>query len=879
MHFQYNTFTLPPLIAAGISTVVTIYAGRLRARRAAAALSILGMAAAIWSFGYALEIAGADLATKAFWGQIQYFGITAVPLGWLAFALQYSGRDRMLTRRNLIILAALPVATLLLTLTNDLHHLIWQSIDLNTSGPFVVLDVTHGIAFWVYWVYSQILILSGVVLVFRTLLSAERLYRRQAVVLIVAVLTPWIGNILYILDLSPIDLTPLAFSASAAAIALGLFQLRLLYLAPIAREAVVEDMSDAMIVIDPQGYTVDLNPAAEQLIGLPASQIVGQPIDKVLKDWPALFDRNRELSTVRTELSIGHVPDSRLYELRVSELQNRGGIATERVITLRDITERKRAEQALARQTARLATLNQLSHEIVATLDTDQVYSAAHHAVEQLMLIEAFFIALFDEEQQTIEDVYLFDRDQRWPNERTALGERRLIAEILCTGESLWLKDTAADPSSANSYVPFGSLEISRSVISVPLKSGGRTIGVMSAQHYQPNIYTQTDLDILATLANQVATAIDNARLVQSLRLQAAALDATANAMVMTDRNGLVRWTNPAFTTLTGYTAEEISGQTLRLLKSGQHTQAFYRQLWDTITAGRTWQGELYNRRKDGSLYVEEQTITPIRNEQGEIFRFIAVKQDVTELITTRDTALEMNRLKTQLLTRVSHDLRTPLGAILGYAELMDYGSFGSLTEQQKKILAEIMSSVNDLIELVNELLDEAQLEARVIKLEIEPFMPRALLNKVETSMAVLARNKGLTLTGTISSDLPAVLMGDEARLQQVLINLIGNAIKFTEAGDVKVHFDVHDSTSWAIAVSDTGPGIAKEAQDYIFEPFRRIENSAGHHQRGTGLGLSIAKHLTQLMGGKITLDSDLGLGSTFTLILPQVEVLQQADL
>lgn len=167
MIYQYSVAILPLTLAALISMGVAWYVWQLRARRGALALAVLGIAAAIWSLGYALEIAGADLPTKLFWGKFQYFGIGIVPLGWFLFAWQYTGRYSHPTRRAIAWLSVIPVVTILLALTMEAHGLVWRDYRLINSGNLLTLDIEHGPWFWVYWVYAQLLVLAGTVLIIR----------------------------------------------------------------------------------------------------------------------------------------------------------------------------------------------------------------------------------------------------------------------------------------------------------------------------------------------------------------------------------------------------------------------------------------------------------------------------------------------------------------------------------------------------------------------------------------------------------------------------------------------------------------------------------------------------------------------------------------
>jgi len=230
---------------------------------------------------------------------------------------------------------------------------------------------------------------------------------------------------------------------------------------------------------------------------------------------------------------------------------------------------------------------------------------------------------------------------------------------------------------------------------------------------------------------------------------------------------------------------------------------------------------------------------------------------------------LEASRVKSQLLSRVSHELRTPLGGVLGFAELLQFNAFGALNEKQKSAVENIIASTNYLTNMVNDLLDEAQMESRSLLLNNAYFNPADMLEAARAPMAVLAERKGLTLTSEISPDLPSELYGDTKRLQQIIINLVGNAIKFTKTGEVRVTLERPAPARWAIMVSDTGVGIPSSEHASIFEPFRQVNNSITRENRGSGLGLAITKQLVELMGGQISIESEIGKGSLFVISLP----------
>ena len=231
--------------------------------------------------------------------------------------------------------------------------------------------------------------------------------------------------------------------------------------------------------------------------------------------------------------------------------------------------------------------------------------------------------------------------------------------------------------------------------------------------------------------------------------------------------------------------------------------------------------------------------------------------------------AVEADRLKGLLLSNVSHELRTPLSAIRGYAELLSEEAYGSINKEQKTTFQRILINTTQLQGMVNNLLDRAQIEQGKITFRNSQFAPAALIESTHSALNILARTKGLELTGEIAPDVPATLMGDVLRLQQILFNLTSNALKFTEHGSVQARIFLPDASHWALQVSDTGIGIAAEAQADVFKSFWQADSSATRQYRGSGLGLSIVKELADLMGAEITLTSLPGRGSTFTVIFP----------
>lgn len=350
MHLQYTPYELPVVIAATI-TIALAFAGWHRRRApGATAFAVLMLAVSQWSLGYALELASADLQSKIFWANFKYLGVVSAPTAWLIFVLQYTNQATWLTRRNLMLMAIEPFAILLLVWTDEAHGLIRGNVALNPPGEVSLLNFNRGPVFWLNVAYSYWMLLLGTFLLVQALVRSPNLYRGQARSLLMSALAPWTGNILYNFGLSPfphLDLTPFAFVVSGVALIWGVFRFGLLDIVPVARDAVIESMSDAVMVLDEQSRIIDLNPAAERIIGYPIREVFGRPAAQVLAQWPDLLERYGDAINVRAEIVLHAGVQQLHFELCISPLHDRRGRLIGRLVVLGDITERKQAEEAL----------------------------------------------------------------------------------------------------------------------------------------------------------------------------------------------------------------------------------------------------------------------------------------------------------------------------------------------------------------------------------------------------------------------------------------------------------------------------------------------------------------------------------------------------
>jgi PAS domain S-box-containing protein len=595
MTWQFNPFAIPALIAAAISLSILIIAWRRRSTPGARPFIAMMCTVTWWCSFNALQLSGGDYFTQLLFADIQYIAVTLLPIGWVLFALEYTGNNTWVTRRNVILLLIYPVIALIIIATDPWHHLMWSNIPsaLEWNGSFYVLKLQQGINFWGIVGYSYIWIMLGTVAIIVHLVRSQGFFRRQSQVLLLGVLAPFVSNMLFIFNISPVpnvDFTPLAFTVSGVAFAWAMFNYRMLDLTPIANDVVVHNLRDAVFMLDERGRVVNLNPSALGLLNPSAGEIFGQTMETLLGEREDLLELYRQSATTPedekiTEIMLGTSDASRYFEVRLSPLRDRGGKFIGRLLTLRDVTERKLSE--------------------------------------------------------------------------------------------------------------------------------------------------------------------------------------------------------------------------------------------------------------------------------------IAMQQ-------AREAAESANKAKSAFLASMSHEIRTPMNAVIGMSGLL---LDTNLSAEQRDFAETIRSSGDALLSIINDILDFSKIEAGRMDVEAQAFELRACVESALDVVTARALEKNIETAYIFEEDVPPAIVGDSARLRQVIINLLSNAVKFTEKGEVVLSVTVEEKTPQGVVlkfqVRDTGIGLSKENIERLFQPFVQADSSTTRKYGGTGLGLAISRRLVELMGGSMQVESEgLGQGSTFSFTI-----------
>jgi len=371
MQWVYTPYMLPLLFSAAVSGLLGIYLAGRRTAPGARPFAISLLAVTAWSIFYILEI-GSQLQTdKVFWSGFEYFGIATIPVTWLIFTIQYSGHGGWLKPLKTILLFLIPLATVVLFWTNDTHHLVWSSVALDTSEPFSTLAVTYGFWFWIFLAYAYTLLAAGSFLILQSLKHTAQWYSRQVASLMIGILVPWVGNLLYVSKISPIpylDLTPVAFSLSGLVLLWGVFRFWLFDLVPVARAAVVDSMGDGVLVFDERDRLVDINPSAAQLLGVEPSAVIRQKVDFVLARFPNLGENYPGSSEKHLDFSINDGEAARYFDVRISPLNDTYRHLKGRSLIFHEITEKRLAEQELEKShSVLLATFDATADGIMVT--------------------------------------------------------------------------------------------------------------------------------------------------------------------------------------------------------------------------------------------------------------------------------------------------------------------------------------------------------------------------------------------------------------------------------------------------------------------------------------------------------------------------------
>jgi len=603
--------------------------------------------------------------------------------------------------------------------------------------------------------------------------------------------------------------------------------------------SLIENAQDTITIVNGDGTIRYASPSVEQVLGYKPEESIGKNIAEFIHPEDAsdvstviTYAGQNPGNTLSAEYRVKHKDNSwRIFEGKGKSFLDEAGV-TGVVINARDITERKLADKAVRESEERYRSLVEGVRDVIFTLSTDGRITSLNPVFETITgwsrndWVGKPFAPIINPDDLPVA-MEIFQRVLQ--GELSKIYELRILSK---SGEYL-IGEFATTPIIKDEKV-IGVLGIARDITERKQKE-------------------------------------------EALKKLSTAVQQTADSVIIVNKDDLIEYVNPAFEKLTGYTSEEAVGKTPGILKSGEHDKKFYKKLHETIHAGRVFRAEIINKKKNGEIYLVASTITPIIDTQGSITHFVSTEKDITEDKKAEELRLENERLayasksKSDFLATMSHELRTPLNSIIGFSELLKQKIFGELNEKQERHVDNILISGKFLLSLIDDILDLTKIEVGKMDLVIEMFEISNAINEVSTLIKEESKKNNIVFKKELDPQLDFI-EADKRKFKQILFNLLDNAIKFSkpEGGTVTITAK-KEGDMVRFSISDTGIGIKEEDMSKLFKKFQQIDSGITRKYGGPGLGLVISKELVELLGGKITVKSKYGEGSTFTFSMPIV--------
>lgn len=656
-------------------------------------------------------------------------------------------------------------------------------------------------------------------------------------------------------------------------------------------QAIIQASALAIIVADPEGIVQVWNPAAERLFGWSAAEAIGRfnpiipanQIEQFYQDHRrVLHGEAEEPSEIRRQRK-----DGRPIDLLVSRaaLYDEHGQPTGAVAMLADITERKRAETAEREQRALAEALRDTAAALSSTLNFDEVLDRILENVGKIVPYDNASVSLI--EGRTARFARM--RGYVVPGTEAEIMTYRFSLD---TTEDLHYSETTGQPviisdvAHYSDWLPIPGRAWIQSHLSAPIHIKGQAVGYLSLESATPGFFTAQHARHLQSFAAQVAVAVENAQLYQQIRRYAeeletrvlertaeldrerqrlrAILDTAGEGIFFTDRRGIIEYINPAMERLTGYSSAEVLGHDPNIWHSGPTPAAVFDTMWRSILHGEVWQGEVVNRRKDETLYDSALIVAPLVGDDQQIIGFVAIARDITR-------QKELDRLKDQFVANVSHELRSPLTNVKLHVNLLEHGA----PAKHDQYLQTLKREVSRLEALIENLLSLSRLDMGKLTITLGPIDLNRLVSQLAYDRRSLIAETGLLVETQLDQHLP-LAQADEMLLSQILANLMTNAMHYTPPGGrvtLSTATRQQADQDWiTVTVADTGPGISAQDLPHLFERFYRGEVGRRSGTPGTGLGLAICHDIALKLNGRITVDTQPGRGSAFTVWLRPVE-------
>ena len=803
---------------------------------------------AIWSFGSGLALWFTSNNLTYFCEQWKYLGIVFIPPTWLLLASSWTGRDRWINWKSIFVLYSIPVVSLIIIFTDSIHHLFWQNIDYIMIGSFVETSVVHGPAWWLFWGYAYVTLILGTMFLIRSAITLQEFYKKQAFLLLLGAVIPWVVNAIYSLELlysiiGSFDYTPISFAFTGVIYTYGFTHFKLIDVFPVSKETVFNNLKDPIIVFDTNRRIIELNDSAEKIFHLDTSEIIGKKAQEVFTAFPEIFYAFNQSNTEHSfEIKINEGGIIQYYDATLSKVKT-SNQPNGYVLSLRDITSRKNATKALQESEEKFRTFTESASIAIMIYQNDR-WIYVNPAAEKI----------------------------------TGYSKKELL-------QMKFWEFTHPD---------FKEMVIQR--------GKKRQQGGNPPSHYEFKILTKKGTEKWVDLNTKtilfigkraiLVTASDiteRKKSAKTINKQLTAIKSSVDGIALLNEKGQYEYLNEAHASIYGYdTPQDLIGKSWRALYGENELKRFDEKIMPTFKKNGRWRGEAVGKKKDGTTFNQEITLTGIEDGLICVVRDITKQkmmikelEDAHELLYIINKDLKRKvRLRTQeverlmkqkddFINQLGHDLKTPLTPMMVLLPILK-----EKVEEKKddELFEVIIRNVYFMKDLVNKTIDLAKLNTDKIEFSMESLVLSDEIDAVMKNNQVLFEENNVKLNSTVDADV--MVHGDKLRIQEVFNNLLTNAIKYTpdEGGVITISSEYTGEDEVTIAVSDSGIGMSEEQLSHMFDEFYKADESR-HNLDSSGLGLTITKKIIEKHDGRIWAESEgVGKGSTFYFTLKKAK-------
>lgn len=508
MAWQGVPYLIPLMVAAIVSVISALYIWQYYHTAVAKTLALTLLAGTGWLLCHTLRLSNTDLITSIPWLNVDTLLLNITFMGWFIFTFQYTEHEKWVTRRNVALLSIIPVITLLL-LSTEYHGLVYGSGEKEGEGGLVLPEFPRGAWFWFAATCAYGLILFGDFLLIQMFIRAPRFYRSQIALLLFVLVLLQLANLLSIAGLSPFSsllVIALLLSVAGPVAALCIFRYRVTDIVPVARATVIDGMSDGVMVLDPQNRILDINPLVQYLIGSPAPNLIGKPVQEVWPDWLNQAEPRNGIQTGK-EITLNLGDEQRTYDIRNSPLTDRQGHLVSRVVVLRDITDRKQAEM-------QLESIFEASKLINSTMDINEIFKFVSDSCQKLVGFDYFTVFLVSKDKKSIYRAYAVGEIKNETNSVLEYGEG-VVGHCIKTRETILLGNIHNDGTERNVV---GTTDPVASQIILPLVIEDQCVGALHISKVAENGYDHHDVRTLKPLSEGISSAVRNSNLYSEIK-------------------------------------------------------------------------------------------------------------------------------------------------------------------------------------------------------------------------------------------------------------------------------------------------------------------------------------------------------------------------